>query len=156
RQLLDEDRLMRVGPAAAAVLLGPGGRGVPGLAELAAPIAPPLLETRLAAPPAARLLGEVLRDPGANLLTESGLVGRVSQLHRASLTRLFAKRHARAGRMRDLAALLVYHVAGGQTDGAAGVDDSPVGGQLPIRHGAEVIRLQLERGEALTVLEAIG
>ena len=57
-------------------------RGVAGVAELAAPLAPPVLEARGAAAAAADVLGQVRGDPRAHLVAEGGLFWRVAKLHR--------------------------------------------------------------------------
>ncbi len=71
-ELLQHDRLMAVGRAAAAVLLGPGQARVAGVEHLPAP-----LPTRLGR--------EVVRQPSADLRSESDLVGTVAKVHTRNL-----------------------------------------------------------------------
>ena len=85
RDLLEEDRLVAVRRAAAAVLLRPRQPCVARLAELPAPLAIGLLEPAAAAPPGR--LRDVLRDEVAHLLPEPCLVGRVAEIHREDLMR---------------------------------------------------------------------
>jgi len=82
RHLFEEDRLVRIGSAAAAVLLRPGETGVASVVECAAPGAHlgPVEASRAAAVPL-ELVGEVLLDPGAELAPESGFFGGVAQIH---------------------------------------------------------------------------
>src|SRR5688572_32147928 len=80
--LLEEDRLVAVGRAGAAVLLRPGQPGIARVEELAAPLAARLLE-----PAAPDLVREVLLDPGAQLRAERCLLGRVAQIHAPTLNR---------------------------------------------------------------------
>ena len=84
RHLLEEDRLVRVRRAAAAVLLGPREPDVARVVERAAPLAhlrP--VEARRSAAVALEVVREVLLEPGAQLGPECGLLGRVAQVHRA-------------------------------------------------------------------------
>ena len=81
--LLEEDRLVRVGRSAAAVLRRPGQPGVARLVQRAAPGAAGVaVEARRAAAEPAQLLREVLLDPGAKLGPEGRLLGGVPQIHR--------------------------------------------------------------------------
>ena len=76
RHLLEEDRLVAVRSAGAAVLLRPGQACVAGLVQLPAPVAAGLLEAA-----AADLVGEVRLDPRAQLRAEGGLLRRVAKIH---------------------------------------------------------------------------
>ena len=84
RELLEEDRLVRVRRAAAAVLLGPGEPDVAGVVERPAPGAH-LGSVEAGRPTAVALevVREVLLEPRAKLGPERGLLGRVAQIHRA-------------------------------------------------------------------------
>src|SRR5205807_2894394 len=74
RHLLVEDGLEAVRGAGAAVLLGPGQPGIPGLVQLAAPFAPERVAEALLAPaPSAPLLGEICVQPCAQLGPEGCL-----------------------------------------------------------------------------------
>ncbi len=83
RALLEEDGLVRVGGALAPVLLGPGQTRVPRVVESLRPLA----RDGFVHPPAARgpfapSLGEVVRDPGPQLLAKGRLFWSVSEVHR--------------------------------------------------------------------------
>jgi hypothetical protein len=66
-ELLEQDRLVAEGRAAAAVLLRPRDRGVPGLAELALHSRPQSSKREAPAAAAADVLGQVRGDPRAHL-----------------------------------------------------------------------------------------
>ncbi len=81
--LLEEDRLVGIWRAAAAVLLGPREPDVSGVVERAAPLAHlGAVEARRAAAVALEPVGEVLLHPGTQLGPERGLGGCVAQIHR--------------------------------------------------------------------------
>ena len=82
RHLLVEDGLEAVRRSRSAVLLRPGQPGVPGLVELAAPLAAELVaEALLTAAPAAPVVGEVAVEPRVQLRAESCFLRRVAQGH---------------------------------------------------------------------------
>src|SRR5262249_5454924 len=84
-ELLEEDRLVAVGRARAAVFLRPREAGVSRLAELAAPVAVGVLEAAGAAP--AGSLREGLRDEAAGLPAARPPLGGGAPLHEAILNR---------------------------------------------------------------------
>src|SRR5581483_9169763 len=83
RELLEEDRVVAVRGARAAVLLRPGEARVARFAEPPAPLAVRVLEPAAAA--RLRPLRDVLRDERAHLGAEGGLLRRVAEIHGAIL-----------------------------------------------------------------------
>src|SRR5439155_19193239 len=80
--LLTEDRLLDRRRAATAVLLGPGKPGVPGLVELALPLAAELEGRFVSLGLLARV---VLLDPCAELVPEGLLAWREGQIHEGGM-----------------------------------------------------------------------
>src|SRR5207302_2489945 len=92
RDLLEQDRLVRVGRAAAAVFLGPGQSRVTLVGELLAPAVPGRLVLGLAAARPGHLGRDVLLEPAAHLGAECGLFRDIAEIHRAYSTERSALR----------------------------------------------------------------
>jgi len=92
RDLFVEDHLLHEGEAAPAVLLGPGDADEAGLVHLALPLPQEVVDlgpghVGADAHPIAPVLGQVLLEPGADLVPEGRLFGGQLEIHTPSLGR---------------------------------------------------------------------